>query len=337
MKTLNYIPRRTQHEISSPAPQGDRHNQMVRVAVSLTGQGLSPEAVFAQLRSMHSSEDFDDFSIQRIVRWAAGKGFQPCTAGYFPSQRPLATSLLKVTPENALAEADRFLAGFRCDEGDLWHSSPWRPGKDWRKDSALLIAALYNPADRINIVTDFITEKDAAGCIVRACPCGAGLTLTRDEWLEYLKTAETPQSAAGAYIRINPVSESGTGASGSFCDEDIATFRFMLLESDCLSLDVQCAFFARLPLPVVAIISSGGKSAHAWIKIESRLNNTSDYRELAKHILARLASSGFDTSHVNPSRMSRLPGAARHIGGRNDNRQRLLYLNPDASGSASIF
>jgi hypothetical protein len=49
-------------------------------------------------------------------------------------------------------------------------------------------------------------------------------------------------------------------------------------------------------------------------------------------MLALLRPLGFDPSTGNPSRMSRLPGAMRGEG-----RQRLLYLNPDASGVIPIF
>src|SRR5262249_50369680 len=65
----------------------------------------------------------------------------------------------QVTAEQAIANTEKWLGDFRCDKFDLWLASPWRPPEDWRLDAVMLLAALYNKEEYINIVTDFTIEQ----------------------------------------------------------------------------------------------------------------------------------------------------------------------------------
>ena len=66
--------------------------------------------------------------------------------------------------------------------------------------------------------------------------------------------------------------------------------------------------------------------------VDSQPPDAIAYRKDVGRMLALLRPLGFDQSTGNPSRMSRLPGAMRGT-----EHQRLVYLNPDASGETSIF
>jgi regulatory protein RepA len=143
-----------------------------------------------------------------------------------------------------------------------------------------------------------------------------------------------PQSEAGAWIRANPVKQHGCGMNGAPCDADVTSFRFCLLESDDLPFNLQLSLWSRLPLPIAAIIDSGGRSAHAWILLDC--STADEYQAKVNRIFALLARFGICRSNKNPSRLSRLPGAQRKIGKRGDGVQRLLYLNPKAI-EAPIF
>ena len=165
--------------------------------------------------------------------------------------------------------AEKWLNGFRCDEADLWHASPWQPLEDWRLDPLMLFAALYGADERVNVVTDYVLERKDDGNNEKAKPIGAGITRTRDEWMRWIRDNGVPQSKAGAWMRPNPVSERGVGKGGAFTDEDVTAFRFLLIENDLLPLDVQLSMLARLPLPIAAIIQSGGNGPHAWVKVDS--------------------------------------------------------------------
>ena len=197
----------------------------------------------------------------------------------------------------------------------------------------MLFAALYDKDDFLNVVTDFTIERQKDGN-EKANPKGAGKTLLRDDWMRSIRDHGVPQSEAGAWIRPNPVKQHGTGKSGAPCDADVTSYRFCLLESDDLPLDLQLSLWARLPLPIAAIIDSGGRSAHAWVML-----NCSSCRRIPSKSISHLHVVGSIwrlQSNKNPSRLSRLPGAQREIGKREDGAQRLLYLNPEPTRSADF-
>ena len=335
-----YIPPRTRAELANPAHLGSRHEQAKTISVSLIGQGLSADAVFMQLRSMYAG-DMPDREIQDLIRWALSKNPPPC--GYGTGQRawtprqqvaaqPEKPKLTKEQAEahakaRAIANAEKWLAGFRCSDCDLWHRSPWRPLEDWRLDSIMFLAALYDGADFVNVVTEFSTETKDDGT-VKANPSGAGHTMRRDDWMREIRAHGTPQSEAGAWVRMNPCTPEGSGSKGAICDADVTAHRFVLLESDKLPEALALAIYAALPLPIAAIIASAGRGPHAWVKVGAA--NESEYDELAARIVGGLERIGIDQGNKNPSRLSRLPGAMRQIGASGDGEQRLFYLNPDA-------
>jgi hypothetical protein len=332
-----FVPTRTRAELAQPAPVGHRHEQLLRIALSLLGQRLSPEAVFVQLRSSYPF-DVTDSEIRNVIDWVISKNPQPCGYHYKTrgdNARPLQVSAKpeRVTAEQAAANAEKWLNGFRCDECDLWHVSPWRPLEDWRFDSLMLFAAFYDKAEYVNVVTDFtIEQKDGER---KANPKGAGKTLLRDDWLRCIREHDaTPQSEAGGWIRPNPVKENGSGKGGAVTDADVTSYRFCLLEFDELPMELQLSLFARLPLPIAALVESGGRSVHAWVMLNC--STEQEHRAMIDRIYKRLTCFGLCQGNKNPSRLSRLPGAQREIGKCGDGRQRLLYLNPEPS-EAPIF
>jgi hypothetical protein len=335
-ESARQIPQRTRDEIANPAPAGERHHQAIKIAVSLIAQGLIDDAVFAQLRSMYDN-DVSDRELSNIIAWASARNPQPRTnnhKGTVTSKVSLAPTPARVTSQQAKANVEGFLKGWGCTVADLWHVSPWRPCEDSRNDAAQLIAALYDATDLINVVTTFVLEKTKDEH-EKACPHGAGETLRRDDWLRRLRDAATPCSAAGAWVRPNPVKQShGSSDSGAHTDADVASHRFLLLESDCLPIDLQLSLWARLKLPVAALIDTAGRSVHAWIKVDC--SDEEHYRELALKIYGSLARFGICRANKNPSRLSRLPGVKREIDGVDACEQRLLFLNPSPLAQ-SIF
>lgn len=147
--------------------------------------------------------------------------------------------------------------------------------------------------------------------------------------MRHVRDKGTPQSKAGAWLRMNPVDGKG------IADANVTTFRFALLEIDTVPLKLQLSLFARLPLPVNAILLSGRKSAHCIVRVNAR--TAESYRQKVNELLALLKPFGVDQSNKNPSRLTRLPGAMREFGASVDGRQRLLYLAPDRTDSKPIF
>src|SRR6266542_6704742 len=115
MKSPPFIPRRTRAELASPAPRGQRHEQMKNVVLPLLSAGLTPGAVFIQLRDMYES-DVSDHEIQDLIAWAVSKNPQPC--GYGQKVRPYNIPSLqagpkpeRVTAGQAIANAEKWLGG----------------------------------------------------------------------------------------------------------------------------------------------------------------------------------------------------------------------------------
>lgn len=232
--------------------------------------------------------------------------------------KPRATPVPIIDPATT---ADNYLGGFRCDEADLWEASPVRLESDWLADAALLAQHLYHPGERINFVTTYV-GKDG-----KARPSGVGETVERDAFIA-LCSKGAPSSKAGGWLRMNPVDGQGV------TDANVTAYRFALLESDCVPIELQLSLWTRLPLPVACIMSSGGKSFHCWVRVDA--TSADEYRASVSRMLALLHRFGADGKNKNPSRLSRLPGAQRIIGAKGDGRQRLLYLNPNPKQRAIL-
>lgn len=313
------VPPSTFREIVDPASPGYRHSQAVKIAVSLIGQGLSPEAAFAQLRSMYS-EDMTDRELEDIVRWAAERNLGQAITRHRP--RPMdgnrfqGCTQLAAEPLSIKAIRDT-IGTVSITEADLWEASPIRPSEDWRDDAALLLGNLYEPSEMVNVVSEFFLQKSAKG-ETKAVPREYGSTMTAGEWLNTFDSRGVPGSKAGGWIRMNPLD--GNGIS----DANVTGFRYLLIESDELPRDIQLGVLSRIIPSVAAIVDSGGRSFHGWLHVECR--DAGEYARSAQMIFSRLAALRVDGANKNPSRLARLPGALREIGAGCDGRQRLLYL-----------
>ena len=242
-----------------------------------------------------------------------------------PQKRLVPRNVPAAKPASPVDASERFLKGFRCGEAELAAASPVSLDGDPKFDGALLIQHLYAPGEWVNYVTAFERATEKSGEI-KARPVGRGITLERDALVARFNAGGSEMDKGGAWLRMNPLD--GVGVA----DANVRAFRFALVESDKLPLELQLSVFAKLPLPVAAVLSSGGRSLHAWVKVEA--GDADEYRATVAGMLEILARFGVDGKNKNPSRLSRLPGAKREIGASGDGLQRLLYLNPKPDGKA---
>ena len=91
----------------------------------------------------------------------------------------------------------------------------------------------------------------------------------------------------------------------------MTAFRYALVESDEMNLEEQHAMIRELELPVAALVSSGGKSLHAIVRIEA--GSFEEYRSRVDYLYAVCEKNGLkvDRQNRNPSRLSWLPGVMR--------------------------
>lgn len=334
MNNLPHIPGKTRAELAAPAPTGQRHEQIKRIVISLIGNALTADAVFVQVRAMYPS-DVTDREIADVIQWATRQNFTPCAPRSHYRQ-----SITPKTPRAVIDPAvaiDKFLADDNTNECDLWHVSPWRPSEDWRVDAIMFIAGMFHAGEMVNVVTDYTVNEHG-----KANPSGFGLTLDRDAMMRHLRDNGILQGKAGAWLRPNPidgnkanaVNKDGTPSKG-WTDNNVTAFRFALLEIDTVPVEKQISVFPKLPLPINCIMLSGGKSCHAWVRIDAP--DAANYRATVNEMFDVLKPLGVDQNNKNPSRLSRLPGAQREIGAQGNGQQRLLYLAPDRHDSIPIF
>lgn len=146
----------------------------------------------------------------------------------------------------------------------------------------------------------------------------------RETWLEKIKEnkgkfngpggAFRIKGNPGVYISINPLEV------GKTKDSDVSEFRHALLEFDELPILKQWELYRDSEIPIAALIHSGKRSLHAWVKVDA--NDRNEYNERVKSLYDYFEEYRPDTKNKNPGRLSRMAGCLRL-----DSRQQLLELN----------
>lgn len=184
------------------------------------------------------------------------------------------------------------------------------PSSDWNPCAQLreYLSLLFSENEHVAFCTDPY-KKDGRYIPTRGtCSKTAGeiiKSLQKNDMTGFSEAVGTANTECGAWIVINPCD--GTGRK----DENITDFRYALVESDEKPIDEQVAIYRKLELPCVCIVHSGGKSAHAIVRV-----NASDIQEYRKRVdfLYKVCSDNglpVDKQNRNPSRYSRMPGVVR--------------------------
>jgi RecA-family ATPase len=180
----------------------------------------------------------------------------------------------------------------------------------------LLLAAFKD--DEVVCITNEAGQSDEG----KYFPASKGSFLTRSEWItrffghDSKNRKHYERSEQGAWIRINPfVKDDFTGT-----DTSVSAYRHVLVEFDAKSRDEQIAIFHQSNLPITALIESGGKSVHAWVRVDAA--DKVQWEERRNAIYEFLADHDPDPQNKNPSRWSRLGGVMR-----GEKEQKILALN----------
>jgi hypothetical protein len=281
--------------------------------------GIPPKDVAAALRAFtpQGSRRVPDREILEAVEKAAlGRANRPQRGGpprwrVSAPARQAPPSIVRRSFDAAKFMADRLAEGDGHGEADIWAASPVRVETPQEpEEAARLLTSLYAPDDQLFI-------GDTYGRTVR----------TAAEWVARFRAGEP----VPPHIIPNPV----TGMTAmtkndrpSFrADACVKSFRFAVAEFDGMGREEQLQFWWAVKLPVCALIDSGGKSLHAWIRVDG-VNAAAQW---AKEVEDRLFGLvliplGCDAACRNESRLSRLPGHFRTEKGK---WQRLLYLAPE--------
>ena len=125
----------------------------------------------------------------------------------------------------------------------------------------------------------------------------------------------------GAYIRINPMKPDDYSGR----DDAVSVYRHVLVEFDTRPKEEQYAIFKQSKLPISAVIDSGGKSLHAWVRVDA--SDFEEWKVRRQQVFDYLSDYEPDEMTKNPSRWSRLGGVFRGA-----NEQRIVALNVGVSG-----
>ena len=294
---------------SIPPPGCGCHGYLLTVSNYGIMAGLSSEQTFQDLRHAvpQGRRKVSDMEITDAVNKALVDHYGGSS---IPRSRPKPavqdgkTTLKKIIDQGKIS-----------DETDLWEASPIRLWEEPKDDPVLLLETLFKPDDLI-----WIGEHDHPGAL--------GKTIrTAEEWITYFRNG----GVTAPHIIPNPMSgQEGTTKAGepSFrSDNTVKTYRYCMVEFDDLSREDQLGFWSAARLPVVALIDSGGKSIHSWLRV-SKLAQVETFDQWTTQIKTRLYDQilrpmEVDASCSNPSRLSRLPGHYRTEKGAY---QRLLWL-----------
>jgi RecA-family ATPase len=183
-----------------------------------------------------------------------------------------------------------------------------------------LLLNCFKPEEIICITNEAGQDEDG-----RWFPASKGTFQTVQWWIDRYFGSSPSDSELyrnkpqGAYIRINPILEGDYSGR----DDSVSVHRYVLVEFDTRPKEEQFAIFKQSNLPIGAIIDSGGKSLHAWVRVDAKDPN--EWRLRRQAVFDYLSDYEPDEMTKNPSRWSRLGGVYR-----GEKEQRIVALNVGA-------
>jgi hypothetical protein len=299
-----------------PAPGGGgAHQALFRAGCMGARAGLTPEQVILDLKENMpaGTRQVPDQEIEDGVR----AGYADAT-GTKPGKRVAIAA--PAISQDALEKILKL--GHGATEADIMARSPISLDFPARDTSWRILEALYGLDDWLYIADD-------------ASPGILGKTINRCwEWIHMFKRIG---ASPWPKIMVNPLSglpapkKSGNGQTLRG-DCSIAAHRFVVVEHDQMPLADQLAFWMGAPLPVAALIFSGKKSIHGWVRVDCADANEWRTQIEEKLFPGYLVPMGFDRTCKNASRLSRMPGHGRKDTGQI---QKCLYLAPQGKAVAA--
>ena len=299
---------------SLPRPGGNGyHPRLLGVANIGIRSGIPPLAVATALRehTPPGSRRVPDREIVDAVNKAMSGLTVPGRRAGLPRCRPPQPARpAPMAFDVAAFLAARLAEGDGIEETDIWEASPVRIDTTMGQDAGFLLETLYAPGDVL-----FIGDRD--GRTVK----------TVAEWLADFRAGHPipPHIIPNPVTGVSALTKAGRPSFRA--DACVKAFRFAVAEFDGMSREDQLRFWWAVNLPVSALIDSGGKSLHAWIRID-RVDTADQWADLVEGRLfgTYLIPLGCDAACRNEARLSRLPG---HFRTEKGHWQRILYLAPE--------
>lgn len=299
------LPRRTLDYLQRGASEGSRNAELFDAACQFRDAGISRDEAEARL-------------IARALSDGLGEGEA------------------RSTIQSAFASPPREAASGTSSTG---HHSTSVPRGRAHRDHAPQPVNLPEPAD--DGFRQFVRACFQPGEFIAIAPAGEGddgaavpkrgVTLTLEDWLVRVEKKggidrcfTTP---LGLFVRVNPMKKDGAR------NEDVTAFRHVLVEFDRneagepIPKEAQYGAILASGMPVSAVIDSGNKSLHAWVRVDAL--DAKEYERRVEVVWKWFDGLFLDKQNKNASRLSRCPDGWRTVDGEK-HRQVLLALNVGA-------
>jgi len=301
------LPKRTLDYLEHGAPEGTRNAELFDAACQFRDAGIAVADTEAQLIVRAVADGLGEAEARTAIRSAFGHApRQPVQPGVAPTPPRPAFPPVQRTPGE---RSPKFIPEPRPMPEPL-------PNGFLR-----LLDTCFRPGEFVSLAP--ATEDDEGNIVPKR-----GVTLSVPEWRKRVETKGGIErcfsTKLGLFIRLNPMREGGAK------NDDVTAFRHVLVEFDRndkgerIPKDVQYGSIVSSGLPVSAVIDSGNKSIHAWVRVDAP--DAGEYRRRVDIIWDWFEGLSFDKQNKNPSRLSRCPDGWRTVDGEK-RRQQLLAVN----------
>ena len=299
------LPRRTLDYLQRGAAEGMRNAELFDATCQFRDAGHLLEDAEEQLLARAMADGLNETEARHAIRSAyAGASREPvgaAAASPAPASHPRRPA--PVTPVTAPQARATMPVPAPVDDGFV-----------------RMLEACFQPDEFVSIAP--AAESDEGEIAPRR-----GVTLTASEWkAKVIKKGGIDRvfgTKLGLFLRINPMHKDGA------TNEDVAAFRHVLVEFDRdeagkpIPKEEQYHAIMASGMPVSALIDSGNKSLHAWVRVDAR--NEAEYKRRVAIIWDWFSGLNLDKQNRNPSRLSRCPDGRRTVDGE-VRHQRLLAL-----------
>ena len=284
------------------------HNKVYRAFICAASNGITEadarKAVTARIRAVGGIPDHRDLAEQwKRACMYVGKAHTG-EIRVIPKSPPLTFSpaaLSHIASRVNVRDPAEFLRG----------TSPVPPSS---VTPAKFLDTIYRPSEKIIVFSKMMSQGQAIYTVGQSSPTSIPTAGPEGIWF-------LVQPVDGEY-RVAPDS----GKRGRRSLSAVTRLPYLVLESDKADLNHWLRLLIQLPLVIVAIYTSGGRSIHALVRVDAA--DKADWDEFKRKIANAMVPLGADPGALSAVRLSRLPGCLR-----GEKLQDLLYLNPDADGT----
>jgi RecA-family ATPase len=290
------LPDRTLGYMQNGASEGSRNEETFFAAQQMRDAGLSEQAAVVQLVPQAKASGISESEALRAIQSAYSR----------PPREPIGRGTQYSRPQ------PRRTPKFKKIE-----TAPEKLPDYIEDGDRALIEAAFEPGELVWI-------GDTNGNEDGTRSPDYGVAFTREDWLSDISQRGAINKVMGdqygLYVRVNPMrlpteeeqKEAKANNQSIPLDTLVTSFRHCLIEADKGDKEAQLGAIKKIGLPIAAIIDSGGRSIHGWVRIDAK--DREEYRErvaLLHEFCRESLGLDVDKQNKNPSRYSRMPNGNR--------------------------